>query len=274
MQASAPLPGASTRQLLVLLCTHPSCCTRAHAFSALRVQLPEPTQAAAICAVAIAATGVIDAAAPASNGRIVKGDNATARGAKRKGDDATSQRVQACAPAFAAPGGTVSGDGAGALDFGDLLAEIETIAAVTDATGRNTGLSGASAKGAPRAAAAADAHAATARCRGNDGAGDLPSAFARGHDVQLAAQLPEFWLDGKTESAQRSTKATAAAVDPAHVQTLLQLYARDEGAASSDSSGDVGAAGEQYEKSDALDKYHERLAWHPNQCVRCALLHR
>ena len=272
MQASAPLPGATTRQLFVLLCTQPSCCTRAHAFSALRVQLPEPTQAAAICAIAIAATGVKDAA-PASSGRTVTGDHATAQGAKRKFDDATSQRVQVSAPAFAAPGGVASGKGAGALDFGDLLAEIETISAATFATEQNAEASGASAKGAP-CAAPADAHAATARVQGHQGTGALPSAFERGYDVQLASQLPEFWLDGKTESAQRSTKATAAAAEPAHVQTLLQQYARDEGAASSDSSGDVGAAGEQYEKSDALDKYHKRLAWHPNQCVRCALLHR
>ena len=130
------------------------------------------------------------------------------------------------------------------LDFGDLLTELDAMAA--DATNSAAGHEAAADSSLSKVDTSAMRGSSAATRQAVDSSGDgggsssnaALDALSRGHVVQLSAQLPEFWLDATPEPAQSgASAAAAAAAEHEHVQKLLQQYANDE------TSSDSGAEG-------------------------------
>jgi hypothetical protein len=169
-------------------------------------------------------------------------------GSACRSDQITPQKA---APLFRAPSKV---DVVGALDFDDLLDELNSISVA--------------AKGNPEASSRTQAEN-----RGGADAADLNGAMEvclnDSHTVQLPNQLSEFWINAMLEPEAESLSAAAMADE--HVQKLLEQYQHSEAAEKGaerplDVQGDF--RGEAYEGSTAYDKYCKRLARQPNQCVR------
>jgi hypothetical protein len=259
------------RQLLVFVCTTAACCTRAHAFSALRVQLRTDSQAP-VTAEAVATSG--ERSACASGARGGQQDTGASSAAPHSTEGASSAQLAASCvpraaaapapaaaqpqPAFAAP----QAEAAGALDFTDLMGELDSMAAATQA--------------APKLEPSKPVRPA-ARVE-PDAADALVGPSEAGHIVELPSQLPEFWIDAESEPAGPPPRAEPGGdAELEHIEQLLAEYTQEEEQRGQDSPASASAAstgGEAYERDNAYSKFQRRPGRRPEQCVRCGRLGR
>jgi hypothetical protein len=176
-------------------------------------------------------------------------DSSFMQGASASRSDQTTPAV--AAPVFRAP---IEADGA--INFDDLMGELNSLSI------------------------AAQNHSRIANCgsaENHHGTSAIDFKSARGganlndsQTVQLSKQLPEFWVDSIPEP--EGVSSTTASVADEYVQKLLEQYQQSEAV----NKGTAGPAEEQrensgveaYEASTAYEKFGKRLARQPNQCVR------